>query len=39
MGELVLLLLAHDSADAPTKLLLLHIIGDLAGAKEARSTP
>jgi hypothetical protein len=37
MGELVLLLLAHDPADAPTKLPPLDIIGDLAGVKEARS--
>jgi hypothetical protein len=38
MGELVLLL-AHDPADAPTKLLPLHVVGDPAGAKEAWSAP
>jgi hypothetical protein len=38
MGELVLLL-AHNPADAPTKLLPLHVVGDPAGAKEAWSAP
>jgi hypothetical protein len=38
MGEL-LLLLAHDPVDAPTKLLPLHIIGDPARVKKARSAP